>query len=63
MTVEKEVQDTSYWGSGSAPQIGKSPKIWGASACIYTLEQLLIALPFAQSCNLRIASDFRNFIV
>jgi len=28
-TAEKEVQDTSSWGSGGVPQLLKSPKIGG----------------------------------
>jgi hypothetical protein len=28
-TAEKEVQDTSWWGSGGVPQLYKFPKIGG----------------------------------
>jgi hypothetical protein len=41
-TAEKEVQDTSCWGSGGVPQLKKSPKIGGYRGLIKTISAFLL---------------------
>jgi hypothetical protein len=36
-TAEKDVQDTSCWGSGGVPQLQKSPKTGGYRGLIKTI--------------------------
>jgi hypothetical protein len=39
-TAEKEVQDTSCWGSGSVPQLLKSPRIGGYRGLIKAISAI-----------------------
>ena len=41
-TAEKEVQDTSCWGSGGVPQIIKIPQDWGIRGLIVAISEVSI---------------------